>query len=89
MSISVHFHGIVEPDDEFKKKYDAFVACENADIRIPEELWKYFGYDRPNPSGLMIGVETQKVSIGKNTMCYEIDLKSLRKDVSKIQIYME
>ena len=32
MSMDVFFHGIVEPDDEFKKKYDAFIACENTPV---------------------------------------------------------
>ena len=88
MSMDVFFHGIVEPDDEFKKKYDAFIACEKAGINPPDELWEYFNNERPNPSGLVTHIESTSVRISEYTTVCEIDLKSLRPDISKIQIYI-
>ena len=89
MSADIYIRGIIEPNEEFKKKYAAFVACEEADIDPPEELWEYFNEERPNPSGLTIDIEPISVRIDEYNIAYEIDLKSIRSDVSKIQISME
>ena len=88
MSTSVYFHGIVEPNEEFKKKYMAFVACQDAGVDPPDELWDYFNGDRPNPSGLVVRIESREVQVSKYQYVQEIDLKSLRPDISKIQIYV-
>ena len=86
MSIALIYHGIVEPTDEFKKKYEAFMACRAAGVNPPQELWRYFGNDEPNPSGLVVEIKSKRVRVNEYSDVFEIDLRHLRPDITKIQI---
>lgn len=85
MSVSLGIRGIVEPTEEFNKKYTAYKACEAAEIEIPDALRAYFDFDEPNQSGL--AVDISDVSEQRDGMV-EIDLTKLRKDITKIQVYL-
>lgn len=50
MGMSTHAVAIVEPDDEYRKKHAALMACRAADVDPPVELELYFESDLDNPS---------------------------------------
>ena len=85
MSVSLGIRGVVEPTEEFHKKYVAYKACEDAAVEIPDELRGYFDWEEPNKSGLVVDISD--VSEQKDGMV-EIDLAKLRKDITKIQVYL-
>lgn len=88
MASDLYINGIVEPTDEFKKKYTAYKACERAGVEPPDELQEYFRYEAPNPSGLEVEIKPSLVKTDKYGAVKEINLKKLRSDISKIQIFM-
>lgn len=85
MSVSLGIRGVVEPTEEFNKKYVAYKACEDAEVEIPNELRGYFDWAEPNQSGLVVDISD--VSEQRDGMV-EIDLTKLRKDITKIQVYL-
>ena len=88
MSVDLCYCGIVEPTDEFHKKYTAFKACQDAGIEPPQALWDYFDGDEPNPSGLAVQIDAREFEDGSYGYIHEIDLTKLRPDITKIQIWM-
>jgi hypothetical protein len=42
MSMNSHVVGIKEPTEEFKKKYAAYRACEEAGVKTPKEILDFF-----------------------------------------------
>lgn len=43
--------------EEHRKKAAAYIACEEAGVRIPEELFKYFGNNTPCPEGMEVDLK--------------------------------
>ena len=85
MPVTPYIRGIIEPDETFRKKFNAFQACKEAGIKIPEELWDYFDGDQPDPSGIVVPIEASCDKGDWSHRILEVDLTTLRKDVSKIQ----
>ena len=45
--------------DEHRKKAAAYIACEEAGVKVPQELIKYFGDNTPSPDGMEIELDIE------------------------------
>ena len=84
MSASYFVRGIMEPTDDYRKKYAASKACEEAGIEIPQQLWDYFNNDTPYYDGASIKIPFEKQD-GPGFYVYEVDVKNLPPQVTKVQ----
>lgn len=101
MSVSTVIVGVRDLRQEFDKMWAAAKACEKAKITFPKEIQKYFDLDGDEDIVLESkecyedekltfnlagkpGVKTWSAEMEEG---YEIDLKKLPKDVTKIRFY--
>ena len=84
MSVSYFVRGMMEPTEDYKKKYAAFKACKEADIEIPQQLWDYFGDDVPSEEGVSVKIPYEE-KVGNGDMTYEVDISKLPPQVTKVQ----
>lgn len=54
MGMSTYVEGFMEPDEQFKKMYAAYKACEDAGIDPPDEVSEFFNYETPDPTGMKV-----------------------------------
>lgn len=83
MSESYFVRGIMEPTEDYKRKFAAFKACQEAGIEIPEELWKYFNDETPYEGGADVKIPFETVK-EPGSFIYEVDLKKLPPQVTKV-----
>ncbi len=53
MSMSIHCFAVKPADEAYKRKAEAYRACEAAGVSIPAELSKLFNHGRPDPTGIL------------------------------------
>lgn len=91
MGMSMHIVGIVTPTEEYKKKVEAYYACENAGIPIPEALETYFHGEPPNPKGMELRMEghesVEKFSDSYPREGFTVDLTKIPKNIRFIRFY--
>lgn len=90
MGMSTHVVGIVPADEEYTNKMKAFNACQEAGIHPPDELWDFFGGERPEPEGIIEYIDDEDfVSEWQDDMRegYEIDVTKLPKKYKLIRVY--
>lgn len=83
MSACYFVRGLMEPTEDYKKKYTAFKACEAAGIEIPQQLWDYFGGDVPYAEGTSTPVKYDKKT-EPGSITFEVDVKSLSPQITKV-----
>lgn len=86
MSMSTHVVGFKPPDEKWKKMKAVYDACIEAGTEVPSSVTDFFNYEPPDPAGVEVEIKARE---WKDDMCegYEIDLKSLPKDVTIIRFY--
>ncbi len=91
MSMSTKITGVRDLDKEFKKMMKVKLACEEAEIDYPENIYKYF--INPDESEESLREKMEFVSI-KEAICvknkdmidgWQVDLSKLPKDVKAIR----
>jgi hypothetical protein len=85
MSMSTHVYGVRPPDKKWKRMKAVYDSCEAAGVEPPEEVSEFFGYDTPDPDGVVIELEQHEScaevdEFGMNG--YDVDLSKLPKDVT-------
>lgn len=50
MSASMHVVGIMGADARWQEMLDLWLACDRANVRVPEEVQAFFGYEKPRES---------------------------------------
>lgn len=90
MSMSTHVCGIRPPDEKWKKMKAAFDSCQNAGIEVPDEVWDFFGGERPDEAGVIVALPTDCATEWRAEMQdgYEVDISKLPKDVTVIRFAM-
>lgn len=53
MSMSMHVFAVKPADENYRRKAEAYRACDSAGIPIPAELDAFFGGDGPDPTGTL------------------------------------
>lgn len=93
MGMSTHIEFIVPPDSEFKLKYKAYKACQDANIPPPKELEQYFNYEKPDEAGVVISDHDLNLNDlvknynGDSCSGVEVDLTLLPERFKKIRFY--
>lgn len=90
MGMTIHVIGIIPPDAKFKKMLAAHTACLLAGIEIPEELQKFFNYERPDENGVLIDIENDDCVKEYNSTSvsgFDIDVNKLPVGVKIIRVY--
>ena len=90
MGMSTHIAGITPPDAAFQKMYDAYKACEDAGVQIPDEIVKYFQGELPDPKGMITDLTrapfvTEYNEDSQNGL--EVDLRKLPNHIKVIRFY--
>lgn len=89
MGMSTHVVGFRPADDTWNKMKEAWIACENAGVDIPKEIYNFFEGINPEDRP---GAE---VNLGKSVrewrddyrQGYEVDLTKIPKDVKILRFY--
>lgn len=85
--MDVYAVGVKAPTEEYKKKVEAYRACEAAGLEIPAELEKYFNYDEPPEDGMEVDIDE---AVSGNVMYDDgvmtIDLAKLPPDLTHIKV---
>lgn len=90
MSMSTHVIGIKPPDTKWRKMKAIYDACVEAEIDPPDEVQKFFVWEKPDPKGVIADIKNHECcSLYKDNISegFEIDLKKLPKDITIIRFY--
>lgn len=86
MSMSSYVYGFRPPDEEWKKKKEAFDACQKAGVSPPEEIWEFFGNEDPDEAGVQVDIkEAVENYSAENVDGFQVDLKKLPKNIRYIR----
>jgi hypothetical protein len=92
MSMSTHVIGIKEPTEEYRKKYEAYRACEAAGVSAPKEVRDFFGgiaFKYVDPTGMTIALDKSCIHEWKADMSegYEIEVAKIPEGVTRVRVY--
>ena len=88
MSMSTHIIGFQPPDNEWKKKKDAYNACIDAEIPIPKELDLYFNGEAPDDYGGEISIDNAVTKWCEEMRDgFEVEIAKLSPNVKIIRFY--
>lgn len=92
MSMSTHVIGIKEPTEEFRKKYEAYRACEAAGVRPPKEVADFFdgvGFQYIDSTGMEVELDKSCAREWKADMKegYEIEVAKIPAGVTRVRVY--
>lgn len=91
MSISYDVEGLIKPDKNHLSKVNAYQACLDAGVSIPDELYKYFNYEAPDECGLVKDLnDTESVTQDndESSYWYDVDLSKIDKNIHIIRFKM-
>jgi hypothetical protein len=86
MGMSTYVQGYRPPDAKWQKMKAVFDACIEAKLEPPDEVQKFFGWERPDPSGVEVEIPHTEYS-DRDTLRegIEIDVSQIPKGVTKIR----
>lgn len=91
MGMSKHVDGVRPPDDKWKAMKKAYEACEAAGIEIPKEIQEFFGYDEPDPDGVIVEIENT-MAVGEfdddTHWGFTVELDKLPPDVKIVRFWV-
>lgn len=87
MSTSIHVIGFKPPDKIWENMKKIWFACEEAGVGVPEEVAKYFNYEKPDPFGVEVQIPVREW-FREGGSGYELDMKDIPTDVKTIRFYM-
>jgi hypothetical protein len=93
MGMSTHVIAFKPPDEKWQKMKRVYDTCTEAGVGVPDEVDKFFNYDRPDTKGVEIseGVLTDCGALKEwdenSRSGFEVDVTKLPKDVTIIRFY--
>lgn len=92
MSMSVHVVGIRATDEKWRRMKLVYEACEVADVKIPEEVWDFFGNTAPDIRGIKVelgcgGDTCVKPYLVDCDKGFEVELAKLPRNLTHIRFY--
>jgi hypothetical protein len=57
MSMSTFVYGVRPPDAKWLAMKAAWEACITAGVDVPPAIMKFFGYDKPDPAGIVVRLD--------------------------------
>jgi hypothetical protein len=88
MGMSTHVIGFKPPDEKWKAMYKVWLACDEGDIELPEEVCDFFEGEPPDSAGVEINLENLDCCVEYHndfSAGYEIHTSKLPKDVQIIR----
>lgn len=86
MGMSTHLIGIMPADQRFNEMKAIWDACEAGNIAPPEEVYKFFGHERPTANGLTVGIDARDWC-DDYRQGLEIDIADLPPGVKTLRFY--
>ncbi len=86
--MSVHIIAFRPPDQDWLKMKQVYDSCLAAGIDIPLAVEKFFGYDRPDESGVRINID--KLLEGwqdEDRQGFQLDLSKLPAGIKILRFY--
>lgn len=92
MGMSTHVVGIKEPTEEYRKKYEAYRACDAAGVTPPKEIVDFFDgvdFKYVDPTGMKVNLDKSCVHDWKADMSegYEIEVAKIPAGVTRVRVY--
>jgi hypothetical protein len=90
MSMSTHVIGFRPPDEKWQAMKAVWDACAATQVRVPDEVVKFFNGSSPDPSGVEIRIDNSPaVKEYRADMVdgYEIDITKLPPGLTIIRVY--
>jgi len=90
MSVSAHIVGFMPVDAIWKKMKQAYDACEEAGVSVPEEVATFFGDGNPKDPGREVDLEKSgclKEYRDDSLDGFEVDLSKVPTNVKIIRFY--
>lgn len=88
--MSTYVVGIKPADEKFKKMYEIYKKCEEAEVNIPKEVEEFFNDEEPDKKGVIIDIremECCKEWGDDSREGFEIDIAKIPKDIKIIRFY--
>lgn len=91
MSLSTNIYGVILPDDEYRRNYEAWRACRAVGVHPPESVYCRLGVspgEQPNESGALVRLEVIKPTPDTRGCeeWFEVDLAALPPGVTLIRV---
>jgi hypothetical protein len=84
--MSTHIYGFRPPDEEWKKKKEAFDACQRAGVDPPEDLWHFFNNEDPDDAGVQVDIKDAVEEYhDSSSMGFQVDLEKLPKGIRYVR----
>ena len=94
MGMSTNIIAIKPPDETYQKMLAAYQACVDAGIGIPKEVGRFFNYENPEPSGVVIRLDypalhacVREWTNNDSASGFEVDLALLPEGVKVLRFY--
>ena len=90
MGMSTHVIGIKPPDEKWQRMRAVWETCAAAGVPVPAEVNKFFGYEKPDPRGVLIEIEKTDAVKKYNAdgqQGFEIVVSKLPPDVTVVRVY--
>jgi hypothetical protein len=94
MSMSTHVVGFAPPDETWLKMKSVWDACEAAGVTVPENVSKFFNYERPDAAGVCIELDHYKTPHeclkkyrADSQEGFEIDISKLPPQIKTIRFF--
>lgn len=89
MGMSMHVVGYRAPDEEWRKKVEAYRACLDAGVKVPDELDAFFQYEDPTGKpGIEVPIKAAVSKLAENDLTgYEVDLTKLPAGLKVLRFY--
>lgn len=57
MSITHYVVGVIPADEDFHKMYQVYEACQRAKVPVPDEVLKFFNWEKPDLAGMIVDLD--------------------------------
>lgn len=84
MSMSSYVRAVIEPNEQYRKMYAVYEACEDAGIDPPDEVTDFFHGEVPNPDGMEVMMRSHH-SVSDSRDFYDVYVKELPEGTSVIR----
>jgi hypothetical protein len=93
MSVNISIIGYKPPDNNWKRMKAVYDACVMADVKIPQDVVKFFNGNPPSDLGVSVYMTSEKREYckdvsGGNGYGYEIDVEKMPKDIKIIKVLL-
>tara|TARA_Y100000310_G_scaffold345655_1_gene467795 strand:+ start:14815 stop:15081 length:267 start_codon:yes stop_codon:yes gene_type:complete len=85
--MTTHVVGFKPPDKKWKEMKAVWDACNDANIKIPDDVCEYFGEEDPDDEGVSVKLKIMDWSNEYSEDGYELKVSDIPEDVKVIRFY--